>query len=134
MPDTADGRKEADALESLESLEEFKNSFSYGSRSDLLFKFLKSMTPEEAGGFFQSLLRKIGQSIDDGDLERIIQHVYESQVEGYRPRPGASTPFEYDDGPFQPLRKPLAESTVALLSAGATSSTVRIRVRWASRG
>lgn len=101
-----------------ETLDEFKNSFAYGSRSDLMFKFLRSFSADEAGQFFQSLLRKIGESIDDGDFDRVVQHVYESQVRGYQPKPGADVRWKYADGPFTPLKKPLSESRVALLSSG----------------
>ncbi|MFK7800948.1 MAG: hypothetical protein AB8G95_04905, partial [Anaerolineae bacterium] len=57
-----------------ESLEEFKNSFSYGSRPDLNFKFLASFSEEEAGDFFQELLNKLGDTINDGDATRLIDH------------------------------------------------------------
>ena len=39
-----------------ETFEEFKNSFSYASRSDMNFKFLKSLSEQEAGDFFQDLI------------------------------------------------------------------------------
>ena len=39
-----------------ETFAEIKNSFSYGKRSDMNFKFLKSLSEEDAGQFFQELL------------------------------------------------------------------------------
>jgi hypothetical protein len=39
-----------------ESFEGFKNSFSYGSRTDMNFKFLKNLSEEDAAQFFQDLL------------------------------------------------------------------------------
>jgi hypothetical protein len=59
-----------------ESLEDFKNSFFYGSRSDLAFKFLKNLPADEVGEFFRALLEKLGQTIDDGDADRLVQHAY----------------------------------------------------------
>jgi hypothetical protein len=97
-----------------ETLEEFKDSFtSTGARSDLNFKFLKNLSVEEAGSFFQELLKKIGQSINDGDLNRILEHVYLWQVKAYD-RQGK---WEYDHGPFAPLRTPLSEARVALIAS-----------------
>ena len=60
-----------------ETFEEFKNSFSYGSRSDMNFKFLKSLPDEDAGLFFQDLLWKLGDASNDGDFEPINRHIFE---------------------------------------------------------
>jgi D-proline reductase (dithiol) PrdB len=95
-----------------ESFEEFKRSFSYGTRSDLGFKFLSILPDHEAAKFFQDLLWKLGDSFDDGSLDRIVDHVYEWQVRAY----AAPGKWEYAEGPFTPLRKPLAESRLALLT------------------
>lgn len=99
-----------------ESFEEFKNSFYYGSRTDLAFKFLKSLPEPEAARFFQSLLTKLGESIDDGDVDRLVAHAYEWQVRGYAPQQG-SRRVVYDTGPFVPLRRPLREARVALFTS-----------------
>jgi D-proline reductase (dithiol) PrdB len=96
-----------------ETFEEFKNSFSYGSRTDLNFKFLKSLPSEEAATFLQELLRKLGDSFVDRDVDRLIQHVYEGQAQAYA---GAGH-WTYEDGPFAPLEKPLAECRLALLTS-----------------
>lgn len=96
-----------------ETFEEFKNSFSYGSRTDLSFKFLKMMSDEEAALFFQQLLEKLGQSFDDGQFERLVEHVIDGQVQGYiKP-----TNFTYDDGPFVPLSKPIHDMRIGLLTS-----------------
>ena len=50
-----------------ESFEEFKNSFSYGSRSDLSFKFLASLSDDVAAEFLQQLLLQVGEAYDTGD-------------------------------------------------------------------
>ena len=86
-----------------ETLAEFKDSFSYGSRTDLAFKFLKALSPEDAGEFFRSLLDKLGETIDDGDVDRLIAHAYEWQVRGYTPAPGSPRTWVYDDSPFAAL-------------------------------
>ena len=42
-----------------ESFEDFKKSFSYGSRTDLNFKFLAKLSDDQAAKFFQDLLWKL---------------------------------------------------------------------------
>jgi len=97
-----------------ESLEAFINSFaSTGSRSDLNFKFLMDLSTEESGNFFQDLLRKLGQSINDGDFNRILEHVYLWQVKTYDKK----GKWEYEQGPFTPLPKPLSEVRLALITS-----------------
>ncbi len=96
-----------------ETFSEFKNSFSYGSRTDLSFKFLKAMSDEDAALFFQTLLEKVGDSIDDGDLTRLIDHVVDAQVSGYSNSNYAS----YDEGAFTPLTKPVSEMRIGLLTS-----------------
>ncbi len=103
--------------DSSETLEEFKDSFSYGSRTDLSFKFLKRLTPDEAGEFFHQLLLEIGASFDHGDVSAIHDLVYEWQVRAYAPDPDAPAQWTYDDTPFTALAKPLAESRVGMLSS-----------------
>jgi hypothetical protein len=100
-----------------ETLAEFKDSFSYGSRTDLAFKFLKLLPEDEAGEFFRSLLEKLGETIDDGDATRLIEHAYEWQVRGYTPAAGAARTWVYDEGPFAPMAVPAAEARVALLTS-----------------
>ena len=96
-----------------ETFEEFKRSFSYGSRSDLSFKFLAGLTDQDAADFFQELLWKIGQVFDDGDFSRIIKHVINGQIQAYA-KPERWT---YDDGPFSPLPKPLSKSRLVLITS-----------------
>jgi len=96
-----------------ENLEDFKNSFSYGSRSDLNFKFLKDYSTEDAGRFFQKLLWKLGDSLDDGDFDRIVEYIVEAQARGY----AGSGRFVYEDSPFIPLKKPVSQLRLALISS-----------------
>jgi hypothetical protein len=97
-----------------ESLEQFKNSFSYGSRSDLNFKFLKSLSPDDAGVFFQQLLREIGDSLDHGNISRLHQLVVEAQVGGYE---GRESFHKYEDAPFSIPTRPVAQSRVGVLTS-----------------
>ncbi len=100
-------------VSSQETFEAFKNSFAYGSRTDLNFKFLKGLSSEEAAAFLQGLLWKLGDSFADGDVDRLIQHVQEGQIQAYA---GAGH-WTYEDGPFTPLEKPIAECRLGLLTS-----------------
>lgn len=92
---------------------EFKNSFSYGSRPDLNFKFLKSLTEKEAADFIQAYFRTTADALNSGDVSRVHDLIYEWQHRAYS---GASR-FIYDMAPFTPMRKPLAQSRLALISS-----------------
>ena len=96
-----------------ESFDEFKCSFAYGSRTDLNFKFLAGLPDREAAEFFQDLLWKLGDVLDDGQFERLVDHVYEWQVHAY----AGEGKWTYANGPFTPLRKPLSESRLVLMSS-----------------
>jgi hypothetical protein len=96
-----------------ETFTDFKRSFFYGTRTDLNFKFLKDLTDAEVAQFFQDLLHKLADTLDDGDLTRVADHVFTAQAKAYA---GAGN-WRYPDGPFTPLQKPLAESRVALFTS-----------------
>lgn len=97
----------------LESFEQFKKSFSYGSRNDLSFKFLANLSDEEGARFIQELFRKLGDSYDDGNFGRIREHIVQGQVQGY----SSKVEWTYPEGPFQPLRKPLSQARLVLLTS-----------------
>lgn len=102
-----------------ESFEEFRMSFSYGSRNNLNFKFLKSLPDAEAAEFLRVVLERIGQAYDTGDVAPLIDAAIEAQIEGYAPKPDAPpSPNSYDDGPFVPLTVPIAEARVGLANSG----------------
>ena len=86
-----------------ETLEAFKASFAYGSRTDLLFKFIKNLEESEAAEFLRALLEKLGQTLDDGNTERIHEHLYENIVRAYAHE--RHDRWSYDEGPFTPLAK-----------------------------
>jgi len=98
-----------------ETLAEFKRSFAYGSRTDLLFKFIKNLSDRDAAEFIRSLLEKLGETLDDGNLERLTEHVVEWNARAYAHE--WEDRWRYDTGPFAPLTKPLAECRLGLLTA-----------------
>jgi len=102
---------------SIESFDDFKNSFAYGSRNDLSFKFLKRLDADEAAEFLRCVLHEVGELFDGAPPDRLIDLAYEWQVEAYRPRPGEKRPFTYDDLPFAPLDKALSDTTVGLVTS-----------------
>ena len=99
-----------------ESLEEFKNSFNYGSRSDLAFKFLKRLSVEEAAEFLRELLHRLGDTIDDGAADRLVQLAYEYQVRAYIGPEGEHSP-QYEQSPFAAPQRPLSESRLGLVTS-----------------
>lgn len=100
-----------------ESFEQFRMSFSYGSRGDNNFKFFKGMSDDDVASFLQDLLHKLGDAYDTGDVMPLIHAAYEAQVAAYAPKPDAP-PFRFaaDEGPFTPVEKPITNSTVGLLT------------------
>ena len=100
-----------------ESLESFRQSFSYGMRNDLNFKFLKTASDDEAASFVQDLLHRLGDAYDTGDAGPLIEAAYEAQIAGYLPPPGSPMPrFAFDDGPFTPVTTAVENAAVGLLT------------------
>jgi hypothetical protein len=95
-----------------ETFDEFRTSFSYGSRNDLLFKWMKAGPEEMAGEFLQELLKLTGNLIDDGDTQPIVEAIVRAQSQAYS---GAGH-FTYDNKPFAVLDRPVSESRIALLT------------------
>ena len=54
-----------------ESVESFRKSFFYGSRSDLSFKFIADLNDSDCTGFLQNLFRDIVDALDDRDMDRL---------------------------------------------------------------
>jgi hypothetical protein len=98
-----------------ETLEEFKNSFWYGSRSDLHFKFLAKLSDQDAGEFFRQLLEVLGDSFDTADYGRVRELAWRWQVRAYEI--GEAPKFSYAEGPFA-IAPSLSDASVALMSAG----------------
>lgn len=100
-----------------ESLAEFKDSFFYGSRSDLDVKFLADLSPSEAGRFLAEMLAGIAGMLDDGDPEPVISSFIDWQRRAYGGHGEQKARFTYDEGPFTSLTKPLKECRVALVTS-----------------
>ena len=96
-----------------ETFEQFKNSFSYGSRPDMNFKFLKSLPPEEAAEFFRLLLWKLADAYDSDDWTPVIEHVQQWQAGAY----SGPTSWQYDHRPVARLAKPLSQAHVGLITS-----------------
>lgn len=116
-----DSEEKAMSEQHPETLEEFRKSFNYGSRTDLLFKFLgsRNLTDQDVAEFIRGLLERLGEAFDTGDYNQVVQHVFQWQVRGYTPQEDGPRPaFQYDSAPWNPLPKPLSECRIALVSAG----------------
>ena len=95
-----------------ESFDDYRQSFSCGSRTDLLFKFLKNGSIEEADQLIRQIFDQAGDLIDTGDPSELIQTITEAQKSAYA---GAGH-FQYDDKPFTKSAKPVSELNVGLLT------------------
>ena len=62
-----------------ETFDEFRTSFSYGSRNDLLFKRMKTGSEELTGDFLHELLNLTGNLIDDRDTQPIVEAIVRTQ-------------------------------------------------------
>lgn len=103
--------------EGSESFEQFRTSFSYGSRSDLNFKFLKAIPDEEAAEFLRVILDQLGNAYDTGDVSELIDSAIDAQIAGYSPRVDSEPPrYEFDEGPFATLKPPLTDARVGLVT------------------
>ena len=96
-----------------ETFEQFRKSFSYGSRNDLNFKFLANLPDEDAARFIQELFRKLRDSYDDGQVERIWDHIIQGQTSAY----ASKVEWAYAEGPFQAMGKPLSRSRLVLITS-----------------
>lgn len=100
-----------------ETFEEFRRSFSYSSRTDLNFKFLKSLSDTEASEFFSTVLQQLGDAYDTGDVAPMIETAIAAQIMAYAPKPADLPPmFEFDSGPFTPPSIPIKEARIGLLT------------------
>jgi len=108
------------AEERKETFEEFRRSFNYGTRTDLLFKVLggRILGDEDVAEFFRGLLEKLGDAFDTGDYEAVRDYCFRWQVKGYTPQEGATPQFQYDAAPWTPLARPLNQVRLTLLSTG----------------
>jgi D-proline reductase (dithiol) PrdB len=108
------------AEERKETFEEFRRSFNYGTRTDLLFKVLggRVLSDRDVGEFFRGLLEKLGDAFDTGDYEAVRDYCFVWQVKGYTPRAETTPQFQHDTAPWAPLAKHLNQVRLTLLSTG----------------
>lgn len=100
-----------------ETFEEFRRSFSYGSRNDLNFKFLKTLPDEESAEFLRRLLDTLGDAYDTGDLDSLFEVAIEAQIAGYAPKEGDDPPrYLFSEGPFATLDVPLREARIGMVT------------------
>jgi hypothetical protein len=106
-------------MDKVESIEELKQSFAYGSRSNLNFKFLNNLSDDEFGDFLEELLAAVGSTINDGNSAAVIDTAFRWQVQGYNIRLSDPDKFQHRhaDVPLASMTKPLAESRVALITS-----------------
>ncbi len=100
-------------METKESFKEFKDSFFYGKRSDLSFKFLEHMEEEDAAEFLQRLFNSLVDSVDTNDLEQVKSTLIKGQIQGY----AVQKHFSYDSGPFTPLHKDPKDIKLTLITS-----------------
>lgn len=100
-----------------ESFDEFKDSFSYGPRGDLSFKFLKKLDPDSAAEAIRQILEAVGTSFDSGDAGELHDMIVDWQTAAYFPAADAPRRYMYEDTPFASLPRPLAECRVGLLTS-----------------
>jgi hypothetical protein len=98
------------------TFEAFRRSFYYGAHADMQFKFLASLSDEEAADAVARLLASLGTAFDTGDLDAVGALAQELQAGAYTP---ADEPEpEEDDAPFARLQGALSDVPLVLISAG----------------
>ncbi|HBH12802.1 MAG TPA: hypothetical protein DDX29_06790 [Clostridiales bacterium] len=97
----------------METFNEFKNAFSYGKRNNLNFKFLSHMTDEQAADFIEGLMERTGMMLNDGNMDKIVEHIIEGQTKAY----AGPAKFVFEEGPFEPFAKTLSQSKIGLVTS-----------------
>jgi|TARA_B100002003_G_scaffold243238_1_gene267382 glycine/betaine/sarcosine/D-proline reductase family selenoprotein B len=102
-----------------ETLEEFKNSFFYGSRNNLFFKYLggDNISENEFTIFIEELLNVIVDDIDKDEFSEMKKLIFNSQIKGYLPK-SKNDKYTYENTPWTEFSKPLKKSKLSLISAG----------------
>ena len=107
-----------------ETVTELKNSFFYGSRNNLFFKYLggKNISENEFTNFLENLLNVIVDDIDKDEFGELKQLIFNSQIKGYLPKTN-NDKYTYEDTPWTEFKKSLKESRLSLISAGGVFCT-----------
>ena len=102
-----------------ETVTELKNSFFYGSRNNLFFKYLggKNISENEFTVFLEKLLNVIVDDIDKDEFSELKELIFDSQIKGYLPKID-NDKYTYEDTPWTEFNKPLKDSKLSLISAG----------------
>jgi hypothetical protein len=98
---------------SSQTMEDFRKSFFYGSRSDLNFKFLSMISDEKTGDFIQKLFQKIVEAHDTKELNTLFNYVINSQQDAY----SQDVRISYNDGPFTPMKKKSDQARIMLFTS-----------------
>ena len=104
---------------STETIAELRNSFFYGSRKNLNYKFVNDLSDAEFGDFLDEYFTAAGQMTDTGDASALMDVHYRWQVVGYRGHLGQPEEFahRHTDTPWASMSKPLSESRVAVMTS-----------------
>jgi len=107
-----------------ETVTELKNSFFYGSRNNLFFKYLggKNISENEFTVFLEKLLNIIVDDIDKDEFSELKELIFNSQIKGYLPKTN-NDQYTYEDTPWTGFNKSLKESKLSLISAGGVFCT-----------
>jgi len=97
----------------MESFQDFKKSLNYGARNNLNFKFLARLSDEDAADFLEELLNQISVSMDTHEIEPLIEQIVAGQTKAYSGTPK----YQYVDGPFTVMKKPIHTSKIGLLTS-----------------
>ncbi len=97
-----------------ESFKNFKDSFFYGSRTDLNLKFLHHLNDNDAAEFFHDFFKTF---IDAYDGRKNFKALEECVVKWQQKSYNDQENFEYDKGPFTKLNKPLSQLTLGLMTS-----------------
>ena len=101
------------------TLEAFAHSLYHGARADNYFKFLHNLPEAAVADFLQGLLHQVARAVDSGDTVALRTFVQQAQVQGYAgAQPASAVRPDLPPLPLAPLRRPLPEATVALLTSG----------------
>ena len=105
--------------DSTPTVAELRTSFSYGSRSNLNFKFVRDLTDDEFGDFIEELFVGAAPTADSGDVAGVAEVAYRWQVHAYSAHLGDPENFahRHEDTPQATMTKPVAESRLALVTS-----------------
>lgn len=99
-----------------ETFDEFRASFSYGSRTDLNWKFLAKLSDSRAAEIVAEAMALMGRLGDRGDVDELTARLARWQAEAYSAEPVPER-LHFDDAPFVVPPVPVGEATVTLMTS-----------------